>query len=87
MYTPPFPPDGFKTIVPSVKVLQVISVIVGLNTISEGSVITAKSCTGHQFTVTITGYVPGARFAILSAFEPLSQRKFAELAGAVNTIL
>ena len=71
---------------PSVKELQLISVIVGLNTISEGSVITAKSCAGHPHTVTITEYVTGARFAILSAFEPLPQRKFAELAGEFNTM-
>ena len=57
----PFPPPlGDKTIDPSLKVLQLISVIFGLNNISNGSVTVAESCTAHPFDgVIITVYVPG----------------------------
>ena len=44
----------FIVTAPSVNVLQLISVIVGLNIISVGSVITAESCTGHPDIVIIT---------------------------------
>ena len=77
MYAPPFPPDGFNVIIPSLYELQLILVIVGLNIISSGSLTIAESRTGQPAIVTITLYVPGLRFEMLSDVDPLSQRKLA----------